>query len=600
MTTKSQIALLLWFVVPSILFAQSDEEYSDVINIYKFSGTSEVVRHHLDKLGAKGRFHVLFLVPTPRIFVYGEALISYHIDQLHQAAFKGSVSIILRGKRYWADQKYVRANRWNAPTIIDADGALLKPIKAWDLGPPLMTIWDSTGTLWWWAALEDVPTGKGFRLLLDSLDRSSEPLLPLRFVRTLSKPLVATSVGHTSLGCANTTIRSVIELQDDSSLAVGPLSAPVISGNGKWLAAFDYYRYSIRIYQLPEGTHIAELRGDTSSSRKCSWLVSDTTYYDNSRFMWAALTQPAWADTVLVTLHINSFIKSFSRQNIFIDKKYYVLGYYPPNWRIGRGAEFAPMTRTFCTGEYCAEGTFYPGGGFVLSKERFYLPFRRGYLAMGSDTSMVRNPYENPLQDTFYTYAPLYGAFSLETGIFLDSTVGALNEKIGQRYGLGLAFHDPWHMSCDQQTDICAWVQWLSDAIEVSDGRRIPLRHYWNASMLDTTSAKRRSAVPKAREVQYFLDSAGAKVNRVLLTPSSVYVLWKVKEVGFALNDQEHGFYVLQEYDRTAGTFKGQWQLPARYNGQQLLDVAYDATRNSIAGLYQGAWKTTLAYFDLP
>ncbi len=59
-------------------------------------------------------------------------------------------------------------------------------------------------------------------------------------------------------------------------------------------------------------------------------------------------------------------------------------------------------------------------------------------------------------------------------------------------------------------------------------------------------------------------------------------------------------FTSFREYDRTAGTFKGQWQLPARYNGQQLLDVAYDATRNSIAGLYQGAWKTTLAYFDLP
>lgn len=75
---------------------------------------------------------------------------------------------------------------------------------------------------------------------------------------------------------------------------------------------------------------------------------------------------------------------------------------------------------------------------------------------------MVRNPYENPLQDTFYTYAPLYGAFSLETGFFLDSTVGALNEKIGQQYGLGLAIHDPWHMSCDQKTDLCAWVQCLS------------------------------------------------------------------------------------------------------------------------------------------
>lgn len=140
----------------------------------------------------------------------------------------------------------------------------------------------------------------------------------------------------------------------------------------------------------------------------------------------------------------------------------------------------------------------------------------------------------------------------------------------------------------------------LSDAIELSDSHRIPLRYYWNPSMLDTTSAKRRGAVPKAREVRYILDSAGALVKRVLLTPSSVYVLWKVKELGFASNEQEHGFYVLQEYDRTVGTFKGEWQLPALYDRQQFLDIAFDAARNSIAGLYQGAWKTTLAYFDLP
>lgn len=306
----------------------------------KFSGTSEAVRHHLDKLDATGRFHAMFLVSTPRIFMFGEALISTFLELLQRAKFKGSVSVIVRGKRFWADAAYVRANRWNVPTIIDADGTLLKPIKAWDFGSPLLRIWDSTGTLWWWAALEDVPTGKGFKQLLNSLDHSTGPLLSQRFDRTTSKPFVAPSVEHTRIACPDATIRWSVQLQDDSALAVGPLSVPVISGNGQWLAAFDFYRYSVRIYQLPEGTHVAELQGDTSSCRKCSWLVSDSTYRDVSRYMWAALTQPAWADTVLVTLHINTFIISFSRENISVGKKYYVVGYYHPNWRIGRGGEF--------------------------------------------------------------------------------------------------------------------------------------------------------------------------------------------------------------------------------------------------------------------
>lgn len=41
------------------------------------------------------------------------------------------------------------------------------------------------------------------------------------------------------------------------------------------------------------------------------------------------------------------------------------------------------MTRTYCTGEYCANGTFYPGGGFVLSKERFTSLFAAATLQWG-------------------------------------------------------------------------------------------------------------------------------------------------------------------------------------------------------------------------
>ncbi len=600
MAANLNITFLLWMVSVCALVAQSDEEFTDVIYVYPFSGKSEAIQRHLERLNAKGRFHGIFLVPMPRSFVWGEALIRTLTEQLQEAKFRGSLSVIVRGGRYWADAAYVRENRWGIPAVIDAEGKLLKPIKAWDIAFPLLTIWDSSGTLWWWAPVESVPTGSYLAHFVDSLERSIAPMISTTFIRTTSKPFVAGSVGRTNLSCPMANVSKLVPLQDDSTLAVGPLFGPAISGNGKWFAAMDFYRYSVRIFQLPDGKHAVELKGDTTGCRGSSWYVPDSIYFEESRYLWSNCTQPVWSDSILRTINVLSYIRYYSPKEIGIDKKYYLLSFCPPGWGRCAGAEFIPMTKTFCSGEYCAEGTFHPGGGFVLSKGRFYLPFRRGYLAMGSDSSMVNNPYENPLRDTFYTYAPLFGAFSSTTGMFLDSTIGMLNERVGKRYGLGLSLHDPWHMSCDQQTGLCAWVQWLVPAIEMSDGRSIPLRHYWNDLMLDVQGDTRRSSVPTGREMRYLRDSAGADIHRIILTPGSVFILWKVKERGFQLFDEEHGLWVLQEYDRTYATLKGEWQLPGLVAEQHLRDVAYDAAQNRIAGLYQNAWKTTLAYYELP
>jgi len=595
------MAFVLWFfaLLAGELYCQEDE-YGESIYVFRFQGRSEAIYHYLQQQPIKARFHGIFLIPSPRSYVFGEALVQVLAEQLKQNKFEGSLSIILRGRRLWADRSYVRQNQWNIPAVIDTGGIILKPINAWNTLTVMLTIWDSTGTLWWWSPVEDVPTGDALKRFLDTLKKSTSPMVSESYRRTVSKSFAAATVGWQKLSSPQAQISRVISLKDDSTNAVGPLYGPVISSNGLWLAAFDFYRYSIRVYQLPSGDQVTELQADSAGSRYSSWLVPDSIYKRLSRFMIATLNYPGWSDTVLKTIMIHSYVKSFSPESKVIDKKYYVVGFSPPEWKICCGAEFKPMTKTFCTGEYCAEGTFHTGGGFVLSQGRFYLPFRRGYLAMGSDSSMVINAYENPLRDTFYTYAPLYGAFDANTGDFLDSTIGALDERVSKRYGLGLSLHEPWHLSCDQQTGICAWVQWLSQTIEMSDGRTIPLRHYWNASMLDSMEMKRRSAVPKAREVSYILDSAGAKVERVVLTPSSVFVLWKVKEYGYPLEDREHGFYVLQEYDRERGRFTGEWQLPAQYNEQSLIGIAYDQAQNQIAGLYQGTWKTTLAYYGLP
>ncbi|MDW8075971.1 MAG: hypothetical protein RMK00_09420 [Bacteroidota bacterium] len=592
------IVTILIALAVVILHAQ-DEEYGESIMIFQFAGRSEVIYKYLQQQKRKARFHVIFIVSAPRSFVWGEAVIKTLAEQFVERKFPGSISAIVRSDRYYADRAYLREYEWNFPVALDGEGLLLKPINAWERNIPFTTVWDSAGTLWWWAAVDDTPTGKDLSRFLDSLYRSSTPLLPQSYFKSVEKGFSAATVGWDVLPCTQAPIARVLALQDDSSTAVGKLVGPVISGNGQWVATFDFHQHSIRVFELASGKQVVHLKGDKNTCRSRSWYLPEAKYKELERYLWSSLVHPQFSDSVLWTIQVSSFVKYYNEDGrIGIDKSYYLMGCIPPCAERKHVAEFHPMTRTFCTGEYCAEGTFHPGGGFTISKGCFWLPFRRGYLAMGSDSMMVRNPFENPLADTFYTYAPLYGAFNSETGEFLDSTLGALNETVGKRWGVGLSLHGVWHLGCNPSTGQCAWVQWLVPEIEFGDGSRIPLKHYWNNAMVESAE-KTRSRVPTAREFSYIRDSAGAEVERVILTPAHVLVLWKVKKRGYPLHDDDHGFWVVQQYDLQTKTLKGEWQLPREHEKQRLVDIVWDAARKSVAGLYQGPWKTSMVYYAL-
>lgn len=234
-----------------------------------------------------------------------------------------------------------------------------------------------------------------------------------------------------------------------------------------------------------------------------------------------------------------------------------------------------------------------------MSKDCFFLPYQRGFLVFGHDTTPTRNPYENPLTDTFYTYAPLYGAFSSATGEFLDSTIGELNSSIGQAYGIGFARHHVGNLACDYETGLCAWVQWLVPEITLSNGRSIPLEHYWNPAMISTSIRHRRYSLPLECERSVLYDSAGAKVVGVILTPKHVYVSWHVKERGVPLGREEGGFRVIQKYDIATARCVGQWSVPSYYRGQRLRNIMWNRQLETVVGLYQGALETTLVYYNL-
>lgn len=568
------------------------------LRLFRMRGQSPAIARYLHQLNAQGRFHVIFIVTLPRVYAFGEMIIKELIEQFQKAGFKGSISVIVRGRRYYADVAYTRSWGWGVPCLVDPDGTLLKQIGIARSNFPIATIWDTTGTLWWWSYVDVVPTGQDLKKFLAELTASTQPFEEVKKFHShfTREACVAESVGVGELGVSAAGIGRVVSLEDDSLHRVGPLTGCVISGNGRWLAAMDMYLQCIRVYELEKGRLVATMCGDTHAFRARSWYVPDTIYQQARKFFWSNFVSPSFTDSTLWSILITTYVRCFNDSSHTIDKSYLFVGYNPPFTRIACAAEFNPAPQ--CRGEYCTEGNFYPGGGLVISRGCFFLPYRRGFLAIGYDTP-PEHPYDNPLSDTFYTYAPLYGAFSTETGMFLDSTIGELNPRVGKAYGFGLANHYPSQMSCDYQSGQCAWIQWLVPEIQLGNGRSIPLEHYWNPTMVYADREMPRSSLPEACERSVILDSAGAMVDEVIMVPDYVYVLWWVKKKGVPLNDFEKGYIVLQKYSLATAQCIGKWLLPNYYGDQKFLRLCVDRHKQVLAGLYQGVRNTTLVYYDL-
>lgn len=591
------------------LWSTGDDE--ERILMFEFAGRSEVMQEYLRKQQPRGRFHAVFIVPALRAFPAGDLLIREIAQQLRRYQFSGSVTAIVRIDRYYAESAYLRSLRWNIPVVMDTNGTLLKAIHGWKRYLPILTMWDSTGTLWWWAVIQDVPTGDALEQFLDSLGRSTQPLLSQGHYRALQKPAYAVSVGQKRVFCDTAQIQQSIFLRDDSVLAAGQLWQPIIDKTGKWLVVADITAMNIRVYDLQTGEHLLNIVADSAAVRGRSWFLSESELNRAKDLIVNALTHPQMTeDSIVWTIQASYYVRAYHwprmpNGNSFMlyGKAYYLLGYQLPNARLVSCVELDDLSPFLC--QQCHDrGVFYITPGLVVGREYFYLPYRRGYLVTGAqDTSLARNPYDNPLFDEFYTAAPLFGAFDMRFGR-LSHTLGVLNRRVGKKFGLGLAFsHDAPQFSCDQSTGLCAWVEWLVPKIYFSDGRTIPLVHYWNTQMLDTNDVTPRFSVPRAREISYIRDSAGAAVQRVILTSDQVFIFWKVKEYGYPLyDDDEQGFYVVQGYNLANGSLVGQWHLPHHYHQQRLIDIGWDPVRKQLVGLYQNAFKTTLAYYltDVP
>jgi len=76
------MAFVLWFfaLLAGELYCQEDE-YGESIYVFRFQGRSEAIYHYLQQQPIKARFHGIFLIPSPRSYVFGEALVQVLAEQ---------------------------------------------------------------------------------------------------------------------------------------------------------------------------------------------------------------------------------------------------------------------------------------------------------------------------------------------------------------------------------------------------------------------------------------------------------------------------------------------------------------------------------------
>jgi hypothetical protein len=563
--------------------------------------SSPIMKSFVSGQGTATPIHVVFFISRPRAFIYGEALVAKTISQLQTLGFDGTITVVVRGRRYYADIEYVRRQRWLASVYIDTSGRLLEAARIKPIHNPHFTVWDTSGTCLYRHVLgtSTLDMTSLERILRECRNGARKSVELDALADPLPEKSSALTVGYETPDKKWRIPKRIssIALQDDSVICVGSVRDPVLSSDGRWLAVMDQTYFYVRIYDLMNGHHHAIIKGDTSVCYKLSWWYPDTISAQAKRMLIAQAQFPYFVDTTLYVHHLYGYIHNADigpSQYLGINKESYLLKYEPPFYRITGGTklQLSPYVGE-CTDCFCLSGIYHPGSGYVVAGDMVCYPFHRGYPSVSGDTSP---PANNPRADEFYHYAPLYGAFNLSTGWHTGKTFGTLNRQISHHYATGYLYNTIRSFACRNDGSLCAWIQWLDTCLELSNGKRIPLKYYWTETMLRPASPE---PTPTANHYTALYDSAGATIQRLWIADTVCYVLWKVKKRGYPL-DGDVCYAILQQYHLTNASFNGEWSLPANIESGQTIVNAIPATfGNRVAVLYQGPTATTLVWYAL-
>lgn len=181
----------------------------------------------------------------------GEGLIQTYVESLRKQKFKGSISAVLRSRRYYADKAYAKKLPWQIPITLDTSGKIISSLRVENEAYPFLTFWNSDGSLLYWRYVGGrVLGGKSLDSLLQLLYSTKKPLIDTTRMQQGMQQWKAYAGGIEAplARWRKPAVVRVLELQDDSTTMVGKITQVSLSRDTKWLAAQDMSNYSCDVF----------------------------------------------------------------------------------------------------------------------------------------------------------------------------------------------------------------------------------------------------------------------------------------------------------------------------------------------------------------
>ncbi len=476
MRVKKQIVQWLWLtaICTVCLYSQQSEPLQSQ-SILKIAKTVS---------GSSGRYIAVILFQH-KVFNYAFGMMKTVAQTLQYHHFPGPVFAVMRMTRHWSDRAIVQReySKLSVPVVLDTFGLfeeLQIPLQTF----PILTVWDSTGTLRYSSQIPAVLQGSIYRKLIMRLDS-----LPFRktVVRSKATQTQYSDPFRKHLQALPTLVpQAQVFLQDDSTTYTGRLQRLRCAPSERFIVLGDLDQEVVRVYRAADGKEITTITTTPWLHRLLSPVPLEAL--DSSFHSLGLLTHFADFGTfypttnTLIAHHFYTVIDSVLIQrnsnkqrldtNIRLGKRYVLVRYTPPYDSIHHWVKLdAPDTPG-----YLSIQSFIPT---ISPWETALFPVDN-WVQRNSLSVVGLDAPTDPASAEFEAHDPLLWEFSLRSGKFVRS-YGDLS------YNRSLLRIGYWnsHPAVDCDASDCAYLNYYHDTLYfIRSQTAYPIAAYYTSAVL--------------------------------------------------------------------------------------------------------------------
>lgn len=549
-----------------------------------FSGVSKEVVKLFDRQGGLGSRNVLFLV-SPMTCPRCEGL-AYDVMAKVKKRTDDPALCAISYPRLPGAVDYIHRRGFPVTTIIDTMGTLFRELGL-DQTPPFITVWDSTGNLLYSKALYGASNEDDEMwsyIQGTSAVKVQEQVVAERFPQAASVGLSGPLPSWSRPKVAYKT-----QIQEDSACRLGMAGFPSVNKKRGLLALTDHLSLNVNIFDLKTGKRIYDLAPDYALRKTYSPDMGkiDFLRFEENGIAHTMFFGTYWKDDSTL-IAAASFPEFFETPTVMgdgrrgVNRSYYnapvMVSYSMNTGKVKNLTRIVTPPNSFLV---VAHSSMTPA--YDRKRDEIAIFVGKGYPFVGT-TSAAAVGSGDPTNPTFYQNAPLFMTFSMKDGGQRE-IYGKLDD-IHQRLGIGYA-NSAQRIAIDG--DEHYYAQNLSPFVTTKSGKKIPLKSYFNPSIINST--EKATHLPTVDEISVLTDSSGARIRAINVHNKKMYITWDLKQKGVLFGDSV--YVVVQQYALPNGKLEKEWEIPYYAEDGKLADMAVDPALGEVLVIYQNLSSTT-------